>query len=59
MRLVEAVFHLKTGCIRPQENYIVENFVVHLKNNFASKCPKCPFKVQECVFTIISCIFHA
>ena len=27
MRLVKAVFHLKTGCIVPQENYTVDNFV--------------------------------
>ena len=27
MSLVEAVFHLKTCCIGPQENYTVDNFV--------------------------------
>ena len=30
-RLVVAVFHLKTGCIGPQEKYTVDNFVYHNK----------------------------
>ena len=51
MTLVVAVFHLKTGCVGPQENYTVDNFVLFIITTVVFNTPTEMFTKTTLVFT--------